>query len=277
MSMLFTSYVFITSLDERYFRLPLQDIPTVEWCKELRNISEPRNPVCLISGPGSGNTWLRYLLQQATGIITGSVYKDESLLMQGFPGESRKDGSVLLVKSHGPMDFTSNLVQFDSVVLLIRNPKDSILAAFNVMYGLHLKLKENVTEDVIFHNMHNIHDIVAPPSIFGEFGGNWSRVVNCFIIAWTALYTEWLTKYHGPMHVVFYENLVEDTRNELQAILDFLNVTVSSWDITCAIHRKSGLDNLFRHVKKYKYFNPFTKDMYEKMELAQNKVYDLVK
>jgi hypothetical protein len=41
----------------------------------------------LVSFPGSGNTWLRYLLQQATGILTGSVYKDYGLLKSGFPAD----------------------------------------------------------------------------------------------------------------------------------------------------------------------------------------------
>lgn len=37
------------------------------WCRPLRYLSNPKPPVALVSFPGSGNTWLRYLLQQATG------------------------------------------------------------------------------------------------------------------------------------------------------------------------------------------------------------------
>lgn len=48
-------------------------------------------------------------------------------------------------------------------------------------------------------------------------------------------------------------------------------------DITCAIERQNDLDNIYRHLKKYKYYDPFTKDMYKKMELAKNTVYGLVK
>ena len=32
-------------------------------------------PIALASRPGSGNTWLRYLIQGATGIFTGDVYQ----------------------------------------------------------------------------------------------------------------------------------------------------------------------------------------------------------
>lgn len=33
----------------------------------------------LLSFPGSGNTWTRFLIEQATGYLTGSVYKDKRL------------------------------------------------------------------------------------------------------------------------------------------------------------------------------------------------------
>lgn len=38
------------------------------WCSKLQFLNPPmKNPVALASFPGSGNTWFRYLLQQATG------------------------------------------------------------------------------------------------------------------------------------------------------------------------------------------------------------------
>ena len=63
--------------------------PAIHWCKPLgfrAAIPQRDSVVALASFPGSGNTWLRYLLQQATGIITGSIYKDHALLRNGFPG-----------------------------------------------------------------------------------------------------------------------------------------------------------------------------------------------
>lgn len=55
----------------------------------------------------------------------------------------------------------------------------------------------------------------------------WSSRVTFHLQEWTKLYTDWLTNYQGPILVVFYENLINDTRNELKRILNFLNVTVS--------------------------------------------------
>ena len=62
----------------------------VQWCRPLRfrdSTSQRGGVVALASFPGSGNTWLRYLLQQATGIITGSIYDNDNDLAQNvFPG-----------------------------------------------------------------------------------------------------------------------------------------------------------------------------------------------
>jgi len=42
-----------------------------------------RAPTALASYPGSGNTWVRYLLEAASGIFTGSRYKDLQLQIFG--------------------------------------------------------------------------------------------------------------------------------------------------------------------------------------------------
>ena len=55
----------------------------------------------LASFPGSGNTWLRFLIEGATGIYTGSVYAQPGL-ENGYRGEGRPfdDGSTILQKTH---------------------------------------------------------------------------------------------------------------------------------------------------------------------------------
>lgn len=56
-------------------------------------------PPLLWTFPGAGNTWLRMLLDYSTGIYSGSVYGDPSLLPL-LPGEGRCDRSVIAVKAH---------------------------------------------------------------------------------------------------------------------------------------------------------------------------------
>lgn len=42
--------------------------PKMQWCQPLRFLNDLNRPIiALVSFPGSGNTWLRYLIQQATG------------------------------------------------------------------------------------------------------------------------------------------------------------------------------------------------------------------
>ena len=49
---------------------------------------------------GSGNTWMRHLIQLATGYITGSECYSKELYENGFPGEYFDDGSAIVVKGH---------------------------------------------------------------------------------------------------------------------------------------------------------------------------------
>ena len=75
-----------------YFSSPSairSNLTSVKWCKKSLSFiakSHRFHTIALASFPGSGNTWLRYLLQQATGILTGSVYDDMELMYSLFPG-----------------------------------------------------------------------------------------------------------------------------------------------------------------------------------------------
>ena len=95
-----------------------------------------RQPIALTSFPGSGNTWVRGLLQQVTGFCTGSLSCDPDLRRHGFVGESITSGSVLVVKTHKPSFYatksgkSSNI--FQQAVYIIRNPFDAIIAERNL-------------------------------------------------------------------------------------------------------------------------------------------------
>lgn len=104
-------------------------------------VTEPHKPVALVSFPGSGNTWVRQLLEGTTGICTGSVMCDMSLRFDGFTGENVHFGSTLVVKTHdtipnwltGPLpDLThSGPPKFESAIILIRNPLDALVSEWN--------------------------------------------------------------------------------------------------------------------------------------------------
>jgi len=57
----------------------------IDWRCEKIKLFPPRlsNRTLLASYPGSGNTWIRYLLERATGYYTGSAYRDVNLINTG--------------------------------------------------------------------------------------------------------------------------------------------------------------------------------------------------
>ena len=93
------------------------------------------------------------MLQQSTGILTGSVYKSSfHLKTNGFPGEGVMNSSVIVIKTH-KLDRTANpeganeqflhsenshpSKQFNKAILLVRNPHEAILSDFNRIKGHH--------------------------------------------------------------------------------------------------------------------------------------------
>ncbi|RYH28432.1 hypothetical protein EON65_12145, partial [archaeon] len=57
-----------------------------------------RLPPMFYTFPGSGNTWGRLLIEYSTGVYTGSVYNDASLLPP-LPGEFTCNWQVSVVKA----------------------------------------------------------------------------------------------------------------------------------------------------------------------------------
>jgi hypothetical protein len=98
----------------RINNLPIKNI-TIDFfkdCKELSKDPDSRRflvinnnsinqwlPPLLYSFPGSGNTWVRLLIDWSTGVYSGSFYFDKSLLSI-LPGEIKCDRSVSVIKVH---------------------------------------------------------------------------------------------------------------------------------------------------------------------------------
>ena len=87
----------------------------------------------LVSYPGSGNTWTRYLLEAGSGIFTGSVYNDPGILKAGHYGEAREysDGSTILQKTHRSLMMPKSKMFGGRGVLVIRNPYKAIISFYN--------------------------------------------------------------------------------------------------------------------------------------------------
>ena len=99
-----------------------------------------RMPVALASTEGSGNTWIRGLLEKSTGICTGFLYCDYVMRREGFIGETIKSGSVLVIKTHTvtPQWYGVEYAHpirdepyYGSAVYILRNPYKALIAEWN--------------------------------------------------------------------------------------------------------------------------------------------------
>ena len=92
----------------------------------------------LVSLPGAGNTWVRFLIEQATGIVTGSVYSD-IVLYRSLKGEMTNpiNEETIAVKTHNIKAIRKKLgvvkdtsIKPKGCLLIIRSPRDAILAEY---------------------------------------------------------------------------------------------------------------------------------------------------
>lgn len=123
-----------TKTDSSHSALNNNQFSSVEWCKNPLGYISMRNRqyrVALASFPGSGNTWLRYLLQQATGILTGSVYDDQNFKGGIFPG--------MCIKFFSKLKFcASNFSVFDSKLFVFQ---ENILQTLQWLQLRHITLQ----------------------------------------------------------------------------------------------------------------------------------------
>ncbi|XP_030382414.1 WSCD family member CG9164 [Scaptodrosophila lebanonensis] len=255
---------------------------TIRWCRELKYLNHelPNYPdykagdfdtalpsdisagqmlampmpmlTALASFPGSGNTWLRYLLQQSTGILTGSIYKDYGLLKTGFPAENVCNSSVLLVKTHewGAKAWAP----FSKAILLVRDPEKAIIAEFNRQSGGHI-------------------GFASPDRYKRTKGKYWQQFVSNKLKGWELMNLSWARNFTGSIKVVFYDDLVHNTERELRSILEFLEFPVNEQLMRCAIVRKEGI---FRRKKRLLSFDPYTPAMRAELQARRRLVYGLL-
>ncbi|XP_022246035.1 WSCD family member GA21586-like [Limulus polyphemus] len=211
-------------------------------CK-ISKLRDPPGPVtALASFPGSGNTWIRYLVQQSTGYLTGSIYGDSALAMAGFHGERIKNGSVILVKTHEWGDTVRR--KFHKAILLVREPRKALLAEFNRRFGGHLGY--------------------APQRMFfGNQKKEWQLFLEKQIKVWKELTLDWL-KFNGPLHIVKYEELVEHLKDNLLKLIEFLNVSVSNATLSCVLENKEGFFKRKERIQKLEIFDTSIKRMIDK-------------
>ncbi|XP_037078836.1 WSC domain-containing protein 1-like [Pollicipes pollicipes] len=185
-------------------------------------------PMALASFPGSGNTWTRYLIEAATGVFTGSVYRDQGLMSKGFYGEfeAQSCGCTLLMKTHGytlgstpsPKQRLVEVARHGRrAVLLVRNPYEAFLAYRNFMKGGHLRY--------------------APDSYFS--GSGWNSYVTQKATLWRNFNIDWVNL-TTSVHVIHYEDLKQDPVREIRDFLRFIGLPEDEERLNCVTMNHDG-------------------------------------
>ncbi|XP_077980461.1 sialate:O-sulfotransferase 1-like [Glandiceps talaboti] len=223
---------------------------------QLRFAPEKSRPmVALASFPGSGNTWLRHLIEQATGIYTGNVKRSPVLDAAGFRGEDEdwRSGTTIVQKSH---DFSRDLIRrFHSSVLLIRNPYKAMLAEAS---------REHAGKTGF-----------APLDIYYNEKG-WDLYVKKYSSEWESQVSQWLLFHDGPMLLVRYEDIKDNPLHELRRITKFLNVIFEDSRVACVIKNMDGTFHRPDDDRRFLGFDPFTDEMHLNIEERIERVNDLL-
>lgn len=197
---------------------------SVELCNRHR-----RETTWLASVPGSGNTWMRALLEHATGIYTGSMYEDESLLEADFVGESTTDPSrVLVVKTHA-FDLTKLPERGSRAIILVRSPLDEAVSRIQ-MRQASLKGKNMHTAEIQHDDLQAAFDHHRDESL-----NNWANHLSFW------------HRFPGEKLFVKYEDLVDDPVKVSSLVLRFLGINISAVSSRLGCATKFQTPNITRN------------------------------
>ena len=201
-------------------------IPTVRY----GNLTCPKSPVllpypgpkvALASFPGSGNSWVRYLMEQSTGYHTGSVYIDYNLMRYGFL-EFVFNSSLIAIKTHetyGTINkYFTKSIDYKKCILVVRNPKDAFVAEINRF----------------FTNDHR-----KSLKTFRWKSEQVQQKLLELVYRWKLFLLSWLD-FSGPLLVVQFEKLVDNYKLQLERIVNFLGLQFDLEGLECLKHNNSG-------------------------------------
>ncbi|XP_077997841.1 sialate:O-sulfotransferase 1-like [Glandiceps talaboti] len=212
-------------------------------------------PVALASLPGSGNTWVRHLIEEATGYYTGSVFHDSTLYESGFIGEyeDKYSGTTLTIKTHSP-GTKGQFAELTAAILLLRSPFDVILTERN----------RRSTRD---------HVGLATWKASLRFDTEWQEFVDDILSGYERRVSNWLLLSEMPVLVVHYENVKADPVKEIEKIAKFLKFPLREERLDCVRENVEG--SFHRNVTdsdKEKEYNVFTTKTKYDVLMSMNRV-----
>lgn len=200
----------------------------------------------LASYPGSGNTWIRYLIEGASGIYTGSIFVAKSITDAGHLGELRNfsDGSTILQKTHHRAIYPYGYRQYNITwrrehiqlfqgrgVVVVRNPFNSILSYWN-FYKTGSQTASADRNSLLSMEFQD----------FAFVGIN----------RWYELISDWL-EYGKDVYFVFYEDLKDDPVEEIKALFDHLGIELDLNRLECIKKHLTGKFQRKNHIEENLY------------------------
>lgn len=68
----------------------------------------------------------------------------------------------------------------------------------------------------------------------------WEHFITERVPEWRKHTISWITEYKGPLHIVFYEDMVSNFYEEMYKLFTFLGLSVTYRDIWCASVNQEG-------------------------------------
>ncbi len=208
--------------------------------------------IWLASYPKSGNTWLRFLLANllfGRVAATGDLRKMIPDLHWGFDLGDFLGRDWMLVKTHslfGPEFALQERTR--KVIYIVRNPLDVLVSNLNFLllrrYDEVDKMAQGMGPNVDKAEMNKIVAQIYVDEYIAALGDPGWRETGYG--SWVENVESWLSGGHGcPVLTVCYEDLLTDTRAEMDRICAFLDLRRDPARIEAAI-RDSSFESMRR-------------------------------
>ncbi|PYV70837.1 MAG: hypothetical protein DMG97_18175 [Acidobacteria bacterium] len=178
----------------------------------------------VVSYPRSGNTWTRFLLGNL-------IYQDEPIT---FANVERRLPSIYLFSnrqlSRLPRIFKSHDCfdpRYKNVIYIVRDPRDVTVSAYHYSIKVRILAEGCPMEDFV------------PKFMSGTFGSG--LLADPRWGSWYDNVASWLAMRHNRKFLLLrYEDLLQDTEQELRKVATFLNIAANPERLRCAVELSSA-------------------------------------
>jgi len=179
--------------------------------------------------PKSGVTYLSFLLFYSLFFDDCDIHDLERkyiLDIHAYPNAKFADPRApRLIKSHFPYNPAIPAIRLTSrAIYLVRHPIDVMMSAWDFEHLVKGGVRD--VQSPAFR-AYARRWVATGGDAFAEFG------------SWIHHVRSWLGQTNVPVHLVMYENLVDNPERELRSILDFLGIAVAAQRQRLAIERSS--------------------------------------